>query len=51
MAVERALAGGGGRFVFDYPAFAPTAAVTLEMIGKARTLTCTITPAVLRQLR
>jgi hypothetical protein len=51
MAVERSLADGGGRFVFDYPAFAPTAPVTLEMIGKERTLTCTIAPAVLRQLR
>jgi hypothetical protein len=30
-AVERSLADGGGRFVFDYPAFAPTGAVTLEM--------------------
>ena len=49
--VERSLADGGGRFVFDYPAFAPTASVTLEMIGKERTLTCTIAPDVLRQLR
>jgi hypothetical protein len=51
MAVERSLAGGGGRFVFDYPAFAPSTAITLEMIGKERTLSCVIAPAVLRQLR
>jgi hypothetical protein len=51
MAMERSLSGGGGRFSFDYPAFAPTSSVTLEMIGKERTLTCTIPPAVLRQLR
>ena len=50
-AVERSLVDGGGRFVYDYPAFAPSAAVTLEMIGKERTLTCTIAPAVLRQMR
>ena len=51
MTMERSLADGGGRFVFDYPAFAPTAAVTLELAGQARTLSCTIAPAVLRQLR
>lgn len=49
--VERSLADGGGRFVFDYPAFAPTATATLEMIGKERTLTCTIAPSVLQQMR
>jgi hypothetical protein len=51
MAMERSLSAGGGRFVFDYPAFAPTAPVTLEMIGKERTLSCVLSPAVLRQLR
>jgi hypothetical protein len=50
-AVERSLAAGGGRFTFDYPAFAPTAAVTLDMVGKERTLSCVMAPAVLRQLR
>jgi len=48
---ERSLSAGGGRFGFDYPAFAPTAAVTLEMIGQDKTVSCTIAPAVLRQLR
>jgi hypothetical protein len=51
MAMERSLAGGGGRFTFDYPAFAPTASVTLELVGKERTLSCAIPVAVLRQLR
>jgi hypothetical protein len=51
MAMERSLSGGGGRFTFDYPAFAPSATVTLEMVGKERTLSCAIPPAVLRQLR
>ena len=49
--VERSLSGGGGRFTFDYPAFAPTATVTLELVGKERTLTCALSTAVLRQLR
>jgi hypothetical protein len=48
---ERSIAGGTGRFTFDYGAFAPSAAVTLEMIGKTRTLSCTIAPAVLQRLR
>lgn len=49
--VERSIAGGGGRFTFDYPAFAPTATVTLELVGKARTLSCVIPASVLRRLR
>ena len=49
--MERSLSAGGGRFTFDYPAFAPTASVTLELIGKERTLSCVISPAVLRLLR
>ena len=51
MAMERSLSGGGGRFTFDYPAFAPAAPVTLELVGKAGTLSCTLSTAVLRQLR
>lgn len=47
----RTVSGGTGNFTFDYAAFAPTAAVTLEMIGKARTVSCTIPPDVLRQFR
>lgn len=50
-AVERSLAGGGGRFTFDYPAFAATASVTLDMVGKERTLSCVLPASVLRQLR
>ena len=48
---ERSIAGGGGRFTFDYPAFAPTTSVTLEMTGKERTISCVLSPEVLRQLR
>ncbi len=40
-----------GRFTFDYPAWAPTTAVTLEIIGDARTISCTIEPGVLQQFR
>jgi hypothetical protein len=48
---ERSLSGGGGRFTFDYPAFAPTADVTIQLIGQQKTLTCVVPQAVLRQLR
>ena len=47
--VERSVR--NGRFTFDYSAWAPTATVTLEMKGEARTISCTIAPAVLRQFR
>src|SRR4051794_41050679 len=47
----QSLEGGGGRFIFDFAAFAPTAAVTIEMTGRARTVTCIIDRAVLTKLR
>jgi len=47
----RSVSGGTGQFTFDYAAWAPTAAVTLEMAGKTRTVSCVISPAVLRQFR
>lgn len=40
-----------GRFTFDFPAFAPTAGVTFEMVGKARTVTCTIDAASMKAMR
>jgi hypothetical protein len=49
--VSRTLMDGGGRFTFDFPAFAPAAAVTLELSGKTRTVACTIDPSVLTQFR
>ena len=48
---ERSLSAGGGRFTFDYPAFAPTADVTIQLVGQQKTLTCVLPQAVLRQLR
>jgi hypothetical protein len=49
--VSRSVSGGAGQFTFDYPAWAPTASVTLEMVGKTRTISCVISPEVLRQFR
>ena len=42
---------GGGNFVFDFPAFAPTATVTLELTGKTRTQTLRHLAAVLARFR
>lgn len=50
-AVDRSLTGGGGRYTFDFPAFAAGSALTLELVGAARTLTCQIDAPVLAQFR
>src|SRR4051794_10213783 len=40
--VDRSLSNGGGRYTFDFPAFAATGGLTLEMVGKERTISCSI---------
>jgi hypothetical protein len=47
----RTLEGGGGTFIFDFPVFAPTADITIELVGKARTLTCSVPRSVLARFR
>lgn len=42
---------GVGRFIFDFEPFAPTEPITLELAGRARTLTCEVPVSVLRTLR
>jgi hypothetical protein len=49
--VSRSVTTGDARFTFDYPAFAATADVTLDLIGGAGTVSCVIPQAVLRQFR
>jgi hypothetical protein len=49
--VDRSLGQGGGRFTFDYPAFAATTDVTLELVGRAKTISCVIPKSVLLQMR
>ncbi len=51
LSVDRTVREGIGRATFDYAAWAPTAAVTIEMVGEARTISCVIEPAVLQQYR
>jgi hypothetical protein len=49
--VSRTNMDGGGRFTFDFPAFAATANVTLGLVGKTRTISCLIEQPVLAQFR
>jgi hypothetical protein len=48
---DRLLNQGGGQFTYDYPAFAPTASITIDMVGKGRTVSCVIDRQVLASLR
>jgi hypothetical protein len=47
----RTFDGGGGTFIFDFAPFTPTASITIELAGKARTLTCAIDRSVLTRMR
>jgi hypothetical protein len=49
--VARSVATSEARITYDYPAFAATADVTLEIVGKTRTISCVIAQPVLSQLR
>jgi len=49
--VSRSVTAGDARFTFDYPAFAATADVTLDLVGSASTVSCVIPQSVLRQFR
>lgn len=47
----QSLEAGGGSFIFDFAAFAPTEEVTIDMIGRARTVSCVLDKAVLSAMR
>jgi len=47
----RALEATGGKFTFDFSAFAPTADITIEVAGKTGTRTCTVEQPVLTMFR
>ena len=51
MPATQSLDAGGGSFIFDFAAFAPTSAITIEMAGRTRTLTCSVPKDVLAQFR
>jgi len=47
----RTIDGTSGNFIFGFPPFAPTASITLDMVGKARTISCVLDRAALSRLR
>jgi hypothetical protein len=49
--VARLVADGDARFTFDYPAFAATVDIALDLVGRTRTITCTIDKSTLAVFR
>jgi hypothetical protein len=47
----QSLDGSGGRFIFDFPAFAPTGDITIELTGRARTQSCVVDKGILAKFR
>jgi hypothetical protein len=47
----KALDAGGGKFTFDFAAFAPTSDITIEVAGRLRTNTCLVEQPVLTLFR
>jgi hypothetical protein len=47
----QSLDGGGGKFIFDFSAFAPTEDITIELVGRARTHSCEVEKPVLTLFR
>ena len=47
----KAVDAAGGKFTFDFPAFAPTSDITIELAGRLRTLTCRVEQPVLTTFR
>ena len=39
------------RFTFDFPAFAPTSSISIDLVGKEQTITCSIDAATLKLMR
>ena len=49
--VSTSLEAGVGTFIYDFGAFAPTSAIEIQMIGKARTVACQVDQSVLALFR
>jgi hypothetical protein len=47
----QSLDAGGGKFIFDFSAFAPTGDMTIELVGRARTQSCLVEKPVLTMFR
>jgi hypothetical protein len=49
--IARSVTPQDARFTFDTGAFAPTASITIDLVGEARTLSCTLSRAALASYR
>ena len=49
--VSQSVDAGVGNFIFDFPAFAPTGGIVLDMVGRARTVSCEIDRDTLARMR
>jgi hypothetical protein len=49
--VSQSLDAGVGNFIFDFAAFAPTTDITIDMIGRTRTVSCAVDRATLAMFR
>ena len=49
--VSQSLDAGGGSFTFDFPAFAPTGDITIDLIGRGATRSCLVEKPVLSRFR
>ena len=49
--VSQSFDAGGGSFTFDFPAFAPTGDITIDLVGRAATRSCRVEKAVLSRFR
>ena len=47
----RTIDGTSGNFIFGFAPFAPTSSITIEMVGKTRTLSCIVDRAALARFR
>ncbi len=50
-ASSRSMEGAGGRFTFDTAAFAATGSLTIDLVGKSRTISCQVSSDVLARFR
>jgi hypothetical protein len=48
---SRSMEGAGGRFTFDPSAFAATGSLTIDLVGKSRTISCRVPADVLSRFR
>jgi hypothetical protein len=47
----RSVDAGTSRFTFDFPAFAPTTGISIDLVGKDKTISCAIDAATLKLMR